>query len=37
MRFEAAAPSLQHLNRTIAVAFGAREARLVRLSVYAVA
>jgi hypothetical protein len=36
MRFEAAAPSLQHLNRTIAVAFGAREARLVRLAVFAV-
>lgn len=36
MRFEAAAPSLHHLNRVIAVAFGAREARLVRLSVFAV-
>jgi hypothetical protein len=36
MRFEAAAPALQPLNRMVAVAHGAREARLVRLSVYAV-
>lgn len=36
MRFEAAAPALQHLNRMIAVAHGAREARRVRLAVHAV-
>jgi hypothetical protein len=36
IRFEAAAPSLQPLNRMVAVAYGARDARLVRLSVYAV-
>lgn len=36
MRFEAAAPALQPLNRVMAVALGAREARLVRLSVHAV-
>jgi hypothetical protein len=35
MRFEAALPSLQCLNRLIAVAFGAREARCVRLSAFA--
>lgn len=37
LRFEAAAPAQQSLNRVVAVAFGARDARLVRLSVYAVA
>jgi hypothetical protein len=36
MRFEAAAPAPQSLNRIVAVAHGARESRLVRLSVFAV-
>lgn len=36
MRFEAAAASLAHLNRVVAVAFGVREARVVRLAVYSV-
>jgi len=36
MRFETAAPALQHLNFIIAVGIGAREARLVRLKVSAV-
>jgi hypothetical protein len=36
LRFEVAAPPLSQLNRVVAVAFGAREARRVRLSVYAV-
>jgi Protein of unknown function (DUF3237) len=36
MRFETAAPALQHLNFIIAVGTGAREARLVRLKVSAV-
>jgi hypothetical protein len=35
LRFEAAAPALQRLNRVVAVGLGAREARLVRLSVFA--
>jgi hypothetical protein len=35
MRFETAADGLQHLNRLIAVALGAREARCVRLDVFA--
>jgi Protein of unknown function (DUF3237) len=36
LRFETAALSLQHLNRAVAVGVGAREARLVRLSVFGV-
>jgi Protein of unknown function (DUF3237) len=36
LRFETAALSLQHLNRVVAVGVGAREARLVRLSVFGV-
>ena len=35
LRFEAAASALQRLNRVVAVGVGAREARLVRLSVFA--
>ena len=35
MRFETAAAELQHLNFIIAVGIGAREARLVRLNVFA--
>jgi hypothetical protein len=35
MRFETAAPALQRLNRLIAFGLGARDARLVRLSVFA--
>jgi hypothetical protein len=35
MRFEAAAPALLHLNRVVAVGIGAREARCVRLRVFA--
>ena len=35
MRFETAAAELQHLNVVIAVGIGAREPRLVRLSVFA--
>ena len=35
MRFETAAAALQHLNFVIAVGIGAREARLVRLDVFA--
>jgi hypothetical protein len=35
MRFETAADDLQHLNRLIAVAVGAREARCVQLDVFA--
>jgi hypothetical protein len=35
LRFETAAPALQRLNRVVAVGVGAREARLVRLSVFA--
>ena len=37
LRFETAAPALQHLNRVVAVGVGVREARLVRLSVFGVA
>jgi hypothetical protein len=37
LRFDAAAAALQHLNRVVAVGLGARDARLVRLTVYAVA
>jgi hypothetical protein len=37
LRFETATLPLQHLNRVVAVGVGAREARLVRLSVFAVA
>ncbi len=37
MRFETAAGELQHLNRLVAVGLGAREARRVRLDVWAVA
>lgn len=33
MRFEAAAPHLAHLNRLLALGFGVREARCVRLDV----
>jgi len=36
MRFETAEPALAWLNRILAVAHGAREARLVRLQVYEV-
>lgn len=36
MRFEASAPRLDRLNRVVAVAFGAREARCVRLAAFAV-
>jgi hypothetical protein len=36
MRFEAAAETLAHLNHVVAVGIGAREARLVRLNVFAV-
>ena len=36
MRFEAAVPNLQALNRLVAVAYGAREARCVRLAAFAV-
>jgi hypothetical protein len=36
MRFETAAAALAHLNFVIAVGIGAREARLVRLDVFAV-
>jgi hypothetical protein len=36
MRFETAAAALQHLNFVIAVGIGVREARLVRLDVFAV-
>jgi Protein of unknown function (DUF3237) len=36
MRFEAAAEALAHLNHVVAVGIGAREARLVRLHVFAV-
>ena len=35
MRFETAAAALVHLNHVIAVGIGAREARLVRLNVFA--
>jgi hypothetical protein len=35
MRFETAAPALAHLNRIVAVGIGAREARSVRLRVFA--
>lgn len=35
MRFESAAPALQHLNRLLAVGIGARQARCVRLAVFA--
>ena len=35
MRFEAAAEALAHLNHVVAVGIGAREARLVRLNVFA--
>jgi Protein of unknown function (DUF3237) len=35
MRFETAAAGLVHLNHVVAVGMGAREARLVRLSVFA--
>jgi Protein of unknown function (DUF3237) len=35
MRFETSAAALQHLNFIIAVGIGAREARLVRLNVFA--
>jgi Protein of unknown function (DUF3237) len=35
MRFEAAAEALAHLNHVVAVGIGAREARLVRLQVFA--
>ena len=35
MRFETGAPALAHLNRVVAVAFGAREARSVKLEVFA--
>jgi hypothetical protein len=35
MRFEAAAEALVHLNHVVAVGIGAREARLVRLNVFA--
>lgn len=37
MRFETAAAELQHLNFVVAVGLGAREARLVRLGVFALA
>jgi hypothetical protein len=37
IRFRTAAPGLQHLNALLAVAKGAREKALVRLSVFAVA
>jgi hypothetical protein len=37
MRFETAAGALQHLNQVVAVALGAREARCVRLRVFALA
>jgi Protein of unknown function (DUF3237) len=36
MRFEAAAEAVAHLNHVVAVGIGAREARLVRLKVFAV-
>jgi|JI9StandDraft_1071089.scaffolds.fasta_scaffold34565_4 hypothetical protein len=36
MRFEAGAARLDRLNRVVAVAFGARDARCVRLSAFAV-
>nr|ALV86655.1 hypothetical protein [uncultured bacterium 51] len=35
LRFEAAAPALQRLNRVLAVGIGAREERVVRLAVFA--
>ena len=35
MHFETSAAALQHLNFIIAVGIGAREARLVRLNVFA--
>lgn len=37
MRFETAAPALQHLNFVVAVGIGARESRRVRLNVFALA
>jgi hypothetical protein len=36
LRFEAAAASLSRLNRVVAVGVGAREARVVRLGVFAI-
>jgi hypothetical protein len=35
MRFETGAPALAHLNRVVAIGLGAREARRVKLQVYA--
>jgi Protein of unknown function (DUF3237) len=37
MRFETAADALVHLNHVVAVGVGAREVRLVRLNVFALA